>query len=130
MKRSIFFTIIAVLSGFFGLFMSLATSTAAEGFGMEASPQYISLMRSFGLMLFSTAVLAFLVRNDSDSKTMKSVLIFNVLGNGLGVLAGVYSVMQGTFEFAKIAPGLCVPLIGTIGFLIYLLKMNTITSEK
>ena len=110
--------------------MSLATSTAAEGFGMEASPQYHALMRSFGLMLFSTAVLAFLVRNDPDSKTMRSVVIFNVLGNGLGVLAGIYSIMQGTFEFAKVAPGLLVPTIGTIGFLIYLLKMKTFTSEK
>ena len=130
MKRSIFFIIIAVLNGFFGLYMMLGTSTCATQFGIDATPQALSLLRNLGTILFSLAVLDFMARNEPDSKSMRAILVFNLLGHGLGIVFMCIDLMNGVIEFAKVAPGMAVPAIGTIGSLIYLLKMKIVASEK
>lgn len=124
MKRSIFFLIIAVLNGFMGAFMTIAPASAAETFGMAVSPHLVSMMRSLGTVLLSLGVLDFLVRNEEDSSALRAVLIFNLLGHGLGLFFGILDVAQGIIEFAKVAPGLTVPLLGTLGSLFYLMKMK------
>ena len=129
MKRSVFFIIIAVLNGFLGLFLMFGTAAASAQFGLEGNIHTMGLMRSLGTVLFSLGVLNFMIRNEADSKAMRAILVFNLLGHGLGIITAMVDVVNGSTEFSKVGPGLVVPLIGTIGSLIYLLKMKAVVSE-
>lgn len=124
MKRSIFFIIIAVLNGIMGAFLILSPATAGAGFGMEISQHTITLLRSVGTLIFSVAVLNFLVRNEPDSSTLRSILIFNLLGGGFGVFFGLLDAFQGITELSKVGPGLIIPLFSALGSLYYLMKMK------
>jgi len=124
MKRSIFLLIIGILNLLLGVFLTFATSKAAETFGITDNPQALTLMRSMGTMLLSIGVLNIMVRNEPDSGALRSILVFNIIGHGLGLVYGLVDAANGTVEFAKVAPGLLVPFIGTIGSIIYLLRIK------
>lgn len=124
MKRSTFLIIIAVLNGLMGLLLMFGTSAASVQFGMAENDQTIALLRNLGTILFSLGVLDFMVRNESDSYPMMAILLFNLIGPGLGIVTALLDVASGAIEFAKVGPSLIVPLIGTSGSLVYLTKMK------
>ncbi|HNP97670.1 MAG TPA: hypothetical protein PKK99_01370 [Bacteroidia bacterium] len=124
MKRSIFFLISALLAGLFGVMMLLTPSRAAEGFGMNSTPETAILFRALGAMILSTGLMNFLVRNHPDNVTLKAVLLTNIITHALSIVADMWAVSDGVLAFSKAAPGQLTHLFVAIGSLIYYLKIK------
>jgi hypothetical protein len=128
MKRSLFFIITTVVAVLFGGMMLLAPEKAAEGFGMMSSNETALLFRSLGGLILATGVLNFLVRNDADSKTLKAILIFNIVFHALSMLNDFAGVYQDVIGFDKIIGGLIAHLFIGIGSAVYLSKMKGVNN--
>jgi hypothetical protein len=124
MKRSLFLTLVAILGFLFGGMLFLAPAKAVEGFGVASSPESILFFRIMGSMILAAGLLNLLVRKEGDSNALKAVLIFNIVGHGLTMIADIGGVASGTLQFSKIAVGQVNHLFIGIGSLVYLMKMK------
>ena len=96
----------------------------AEEFGSEHTPFSTFLMQEMGLIILCSGVLNFLVRNHSDSTTLKAILIFNI-GYHIVMIPIVFiGVSQGIFTIDKSFGGLAAHLFIGIGSLYYLFKIK------
>ena len=125
MKRSTFLVICAITGLLFGGMFLLIPGKSAEGFGITSTPENLMLLRAMGEAILAMGVLGFLVRNDSDSKTLKSIFIFFVIYHGLGLTNDLYSVSQEIITLTKVMPGIVTHLFIGIGSIFYLMKIKT-----
>ncbi|WP_461149335.1 hypothetical protein [Spirosoma pulveris] len=93
MKRSLFFLITAIVSAFAGFVMSFPPNSIVEGHHWIPFLQ-ISFHHSGGL-IFSLAVLNFLVRHHGDSATLKAVLICNLVNHAISAVHDLMAYNQG-----------------------------------
>jgi hypothetical protein len=68
--------------------------------------------------------LNFAVRNHSDSKSLKTVLYFNMAYHVLILPANIYGWSQGILAVSQVGPAFVIHLLLAIGFLLYALKMK------
>ncbi len=125
MKRSTFLIISAILGLLFGGMMLLIPDKAAEGFGIISTPETLMFFRAMGEAILAMGVLGFLVRNDNDSKTLKSIFIFFVIYHALGLTNDFYSVSLGIITLTKVLPGIVTHLFIGIGSIFYLMKIKS-----
>ena len=130
MKRSVFFLITAILGFLFGGMMIFMTSKTIEGSGMHSSPEIIALMRVFGSTILSMGILNFLVRDNVDSKSLRDILVFNIIVHLSNMLADLWAIKEGTAMLNKTFPGYIVHLFVIIGSIIYLQKMGKYAEKK
>ena len=124
MKRSIFLLITAVLGLFIGIMCLLFPDKMAAGFGMTVTPLILMLFREAGACNLSMGYLNFAVRNHSDSKSLKTVLLFNMAYHVLILPANIYGWSQGILSVSQVGPAFGIHLLLAIGFLLYALKMK------
>ncbi len=124
MKRSTFLFTAAILGFALGLTMFFTPDKTAQGFGVESTPIISILFRAFGIMIFGSALIFYLIRNHADNPTFKVVLLVNFITHILGLLPDILSVKDGLLEFMKILPGQLLHLFIAIGSLIYYRRMN------
>ncbi|PHK20078.1 hypothetical protein [Spirosoma sp. 209] len=93
MKRSLFFLITAILSAFAGFVMSFPPNYKVERHYFIPFIE-ISFHHSGGL-IFSLAILNFLVRNHGDSATLKAVLICNLVNHAINTVHDLMAYNQG-----------------------------------
>ena len=104
MKRSIFLLITAVLGLFIGIMCLLFPDKMAAGFGMTVTPLILMLFREAGACNLSMGYLNFAVRNHSDSKSLKTVLLFNMAYHVLILPANIYGWSQGVLAVGQAGP--------------------------
>jgi len=127
MKRSIFLVITALLGLLIGVFCLFFPEKMAEGFGITATPLIIMFFREAGAFNLGIGYLNFAVRNHADSKTMKVVLLFNMVYHVLILPANVYGWSSGIMTAGQMGPAFVIHLLLAIGFLVYALKVKPST---
>lgn len=125
MKRSIFLLIVAIIAILIGGISILLPDKMAEGFGGTSTPLLIFLVRELGVFSLCAGVLNFLVRNDTDSKTLKAIFIFNISYHMIMLPVNFIGISQGALSFGQAIPPLVIHLFVGIGSLIYLVKIKT-----
>jgi hypothetical protein len=96
----------------------------AAGLGMTVTPLILMLIREAGACNLSMGYLNFSVRNHSDSKTLKYVLLFNMAYHVLILPANIYGWSLGILSVGQAGPAFGIHLLLAIGFLLYALKMK------
>lgn len=96
-----------------------------EGFSSAPTPFSTFLMREMGLVILSSGVLNFLVRNSSDSMALKAILIFNIAYHATMIPIVFIGVSQEVFAIDKSIGGLAAHLFIGIGSLLYLMRIKT-----
>ena len=125
MKRSTFLLIAAIIATLIGGMSLFSPGKMAEGFGVTPTPMIIFLARELGVLNLCLGVLNFLVRNDTDSKTLKAIFIFNFAYHLIMVPVNLFGISQGIFTFAQAILPLVFHFLMGIGSFIYLSKMKT-----
>jgi len=124
MSRSVFLLLTAIVALLVGGMMSLAPDKAAETFGMTYSPEIGIVFRWLGVTVISSGVLNFVVRKDSDTSTLKAILIFTGAVHALSLLVDIIGIGQGILSFGKLIPGMVAHSLVTIGCVFYTLKIK------
>ncbi len=125
MKRSTFLLIAAILFILIGGISLFFPDKMADGFGMSSDQMVIFLLREVGVANICFGVLNFLVRNDHDSKSLKSIFIFNGVFQSMMVLLNIFIVSQGLLAIGQVAAPFAIHLCLGIGFLLYMSKIKT-----
>ena len=125
MKRSIFLLIVAIIAILIGGISLFFPSKMAEGFGITPTPVITFLILELGAFSLCTGVLNFLVRNDTDSKTLKAIFIFNMAYHVIMLPVNLFGVSQGIFSFGQAIPPFAIHLFVGIGSFMYLAKIKT-----
>lgn len=125
MKRSIFLLVAAIIATLIGGISLFFPNKMAEGFGMTPTPVIIFLARELGVFNLCSGVLNFLVRNDTDSKTLKAIFIFNTAYHLLMMPINLFGVSQGIFTFVQAILPMAFHFFLGIGSFIYLSKIKT-----
>lgn len=128
MKRSIFLLIAAIFATLIGGVSLFFPHKMAEGFGITPSPVILFLARELGVFNLCSGVLNFLVRNDTDSKTLKAIFIFNTAYHVIMMPVNLFGVSQGIFTFVQAIPPMVFHLFLGIGSFMYLSKIRTPTN--
>jgi len=124
MKRSIFLLINAVLFLFIGMMCLFFPDKMAAGFGMTITPVILMMVREAGACNLSMGYLNFATRNHSDSKSLKTVLFFNMAYHVLILQANIYGWSQGVLSIGQAFTSFGIHLLLAIGFLLYALRMK------
>jgi hypothetical protein len=125
MKRSTFLLLVGISTILFGGSMIIAPSVAVNGNGFAASAQLEYVFRLLGGLLVSIGTLNLLVFNHEDSKTLKAVLIINILNHLVSTGIDVQTISSGLVEIARLVPFLIIHFLIGMGSLIYILKMKS-----
>lgn len=124
MKRSTFLLVTAILSFVFGGMMFLIPSFAARFLAITAAPQTVSVLRGLGGLIIGSGTINFLLRKQTNTAALKSLLLANIVTHVLGLSADVWGVLDGALTTTKVAPVEITHLFVGIGSLIYFLKLN------
>lgn len=127
MKRSTFFLISAILSFVFGAMMFFLPAIAAKFLDIPLSDATASVLRGMGGLIIGSGTINFLVRNIHDNRTLKAVLLTNIITHLFGISADIWGVVDGALTTSKIAPVEITHLFIGIGSLIYLLRLKNIS---
>lgn len=125
MSRSFFLLLTAIVALLFGGMMLVAPEKASQNFGMAFNPEIGIVFRWLGVMIVSSGILNYMVRKDSSSSTIKSVLIFTAIFHGLSLLIDFIAIGQGILKIENLIPGVIVHSLIVIGSVFYLLKIQT-----
>lgn len=123
MKRSLFFTISAVIAFIFGLPSLLMPVQATEMFGISITSEISLIVRSLGGMIFSMGMLYILIRKEPDSKLMHLVLLYSTIAHTLGFAVSIYGAVF-LMPADKLAPNIGAHLFMGVGSLYYYRRMN------
>jgi hypothetical protein len=126
MKRSLFFLITAIFSILTGSVHLFFPNFIVESNHWISSPQIEFLFRLLGGLVFSLAVLNFLVRNHANTDTLKAVLVCNALNHTINLINDIMSFQQGIANFKDSIPFIAGHLFIGIGSLYYLMKIKTV----
>ena len=126
MKRTTFFTIVALIACMFGIGMIAMPVMVAETFGLTSLSTVTDfLLRCMGSMLFSMGVVNFLVRKQGDSVALKAVLIMNIVYHLLSAGVDFSANMMEVLPIVKSLPAYAVHLFVGIGSYVYLRVIKT-----
>jgi hypothetical protein len=92
---------------------------------MSFNTEIAVVFRWLGIMIVCSGILSFIVRNDSDSSTLKAILIFTAAFHLLTLIIDLIAIGQGVLKTGNLIPGIVVHSFVAIGSVIYLMKINT-----
>ena len=124
MKRSTFLLVTAILAAPIGFMSLFFPDQMAAGFGVTATPMILLLSRELGVFNLCTGGLNFLVRHHGDSKTLKAVLVYNLVYHATMLLVNVYSLTQGAFTAGQAVLPMVFHLFIGIGSYYYISRMK------
>ena len=125
MKQTHFLLVTAIVGTVFGLMTLFFPDKAAETFGLTANGENTIVFGWLGAITLCSAVLFFMVRNDNNSNTLKSVLIFIGAFNALTLIVDIVGISQGVLTINKMIPGIILHSLMTIGSIFFLLRFKT-----
>lgn len=125
MRRSIFLVLTAIVAFLFGGMMLIAPEKASDTFGLAFNPETGIVFRWLGVMVVCSGILNFIVRNDSDSSTLRAILIFAGAFHALSLLIDFIGIGQGVLKTGNMIPGIIIHTLVAVGSVFYLLKIKT-----
>ena len=125
MKQTHFLLVTAIVGTIFGVMTLFFPDKAAETFGLTANGENSIVFGWLGAITLCSAVLFFMVRNDDNSNTLKSVLIFIGAFNALTLIVDIVGISQGVLTINKMIPGIILHSLMTIGSIFFLLRFKT-----
>ncbi len=130
MKRSTFLLICAIGSLGFGTLMFFLPAQASGLLGLELTPAVGSLLHGMGGLIIGTGVMNFLFRNLDENRTVRALLLTNIITHLFGLGADIWGIADGTLTITKMAPVELTHLFIGIGSFIYLLKLKAISKNS
>lgn len=124
MKRSLFFTLSAIICFLFGVGSLLVPFQATEQFGIAITPATSLIVRSLGGMIFSMGILYLLIRNQGDSILLKQILVYSIVAHCIGLGVTVYGMGAQLMPTEKLIPNLAVHLFMAVGSAYYWSKLK------
>lgn len=125
MKQTHFLLVTAIVGTIFGIMTLFFPDKAAETFGLTANSENSIVLGWLGAITLCSAVLFFMVRNDNNSNTLKSVLIFIGAFNSLTLIVDIVGISQGVLIINKMIPGIILHTLMTIGSIYFLIKFRS-----
>ena len=129
MARSRFLLISGILSFIFGAMMFFVPSFGAQSIGISLAPESLSLIRGMGGLIIGSGAINFLMRNNSNSESIKALLLTNIITHIFGMGADIFGLMDGVLVLSKIAPVQITHLFIGVGSLIYLTTLSKAISN-
>src|SRR3954469_19914869 len=124
MKRSTFLLISAIVAWIFGLVMMINPRGFTSGTIPVPTDQIDGIMRLLGTNLFAIGSINFLACKDGWSKSMRAILIGNILLHVLGLSFDFYNYSLGLFLMSGIMMGAVVHLLFIFGFSYYAFRSS------
>lgn len=120
MSRQIFLTIASIIATLVGLFAIFFPTTLLESKGVEPLAGTLVWTRETGLLLLTVGIIAFLVRKNEASQTLKVFLFGNILIQiGLFVIE-LLAYFNGIItKLSGIIPNLTLHILLAIGFVYF-----------
>lgn len=129
MKQKHFLIVAAIVGTIFGIMTIFFPDEAAETFGLTSNGENSIVLGWLGAITLCSAVMFFMVRNDNNSKTLKSILIFIGSFNVLTLIVDIVGISQGVLTMNKMIPGIILHSLMTIGSIYFLLRFKSSTKE-
>jgi hypothetical protein len=126
MSRKVFLTIASIIAMSIGAFVLFAPEVLLVQVKMAPPNASANVMaRTVGILIFTFGVLAFLVRGDEDSPTLRSVLFANLILQ-LGILPiDPHAYATGAYQtLGSFVPNTILHVLLASGFAYYLVKMK------
>ncbi len=126
MKRSTFLTFVAFTAGMVGTIALFFPSVLITQIKMASASDSANVMaRTVGVLLLSTAVLNFSVRNSEDSPALRGILIGNLFMQLAIMPIDPLAYANGVFHtLGSFVPNTVLHVFLASGFAYYLAKMN------
>jgi hypothetical protein len=115
----------AIVGTIFGVMTLFFPDKAAETFGLTANGENSIVFGWLGAITLCSAVLFFMVRNDQNSNTLKSVLIFIGAFNALTLIVDIVGIGQGVLSINKMIPGIILHTLMTVGSIYFVLRFKS-----
>jgi len=125
MKQTHFLLVTAIVGTIFGVMTLFFPDKAAETFGLTANGENSIVFGWLGAITLCSAVLFFMVRNDDNSNTLKSVLIFIGAFNALTLIVDIVGISQGVLTINKMIPGIILHSLMTIGSIFFVMRFKS-----
>ena len=106
--------------------MFFLPAVAASFLNIPLSGATATVLRGMGGLIIGSGTINFLARNVSDYKTVRAVLITNIITHLFGISADIWGVADGVLTTSKIAPVEITHLFVGIGSIIFLLRLKNI----
>jgi hypothetical protein len=124
MKRSVFLLINAILFMLIGIVCLFFPDKMVDGFNVTITPILLMMVREAGAFNFSLGLLNFAVRNHPDSRSLKTVLFFNMIYHALILPMNIYGWSQGILSAGQAGVAFGIHLLLAIGYGVYALKIK------
>jgi len=126
MTRKLFFTVVACIAFSIGAFDLVLPGILIEHVKYALPSETANVMaRTGGILLVAFGILNFLVRNDEDSPTLRSVFIANIFLQICIVPIDPIAYLNGTYKtLGSFIPNTIIHVLLVCGFAFYLSKMK------
>ncbi|MDH5604778.1 MAG: DUF1129 domain-containing protein [Cyclobacteriaceae bacterium] len=124
MKQAHFLLVTAAIGTVFGVMTLFFPDKAAETFGLTANGENSIVFGWLGAITLCSSVLFFMVRNDKNSNTLKSVIIFIGAFHALTLIVDIVGISQGVLTINKVIPGIILHSLMTIGSIVFVLRFK------
>lgn len=129
MKQKHFLIAAAIVGTIFGIMTLFFPDKAAETFGLTSNGENSIVLGWLGAITLCSAVMFFMVRNENNSKALKSILIFIGSFNVLTLIVDIVGISQGVLIINKMIPGIILHSLMTIGSIFFLLRFKSSIKE-
>ena len=104
--------------------MFFISASAAESIGLTYTPQVGSVIKGIGGLIIGSGTINFLMKDITDIKSMRALLLTNIITHLFGISADILGLFDGALTFPKIIPVQVTHLFVGIGSLVYLSKLK------
>lgn len=104
--------------------MFFISGAAAESLGLTYTPQIGSVIKGLGGLIIGSGTINFLMKDITDIKSMRALLLTNIITHLLGISANILGLFDGALTFPKVIPVQITHLFVGIGSLVYLSKLK------
>ena len=126
MTRKLFLTVVACIAFSIGMFALILPTVLIEHVKYAPPNETANVMaRTVGVLLVAFGILNFLVRNDADSPTLRSVFIANIFLQIFIIPIDPIAYLNGTYKtLGSFIPNTTIHILLVCGFAFYLSKMK------
>ncbi len=124
MKRTVFFLVVAGLSILMSGALLAAPDKLALENGLEATARILSLYRLTGGLVLSIGILNLLVSRQTDSPSLRAVLVCNVVNHVVNLVNDLVLMGQVNGTIAQNLPFIVVHVFIAVGSLFFIRRMK------
>jgi len=128
MSVKVFLAIAAAIAIIYGIGFVLAPAVVLATYGMTTDASTVLSARYFGLTLLGLGLVVWFVRDSSDAKALRGLLLGLAIQGVIGVLVSIWGTISGTMNAAGWSAVLIYAVL-LAGYVYYLLTDRTVTGR-